>query len=260
MTSTSAPELSVIITTFNRRRTLGAVLRSLERQTYQTYDRQRLEVLVVDDGSTDGTTGMLARYRGPLTLQPLASGLGPDEYGYLLALNIGLQQAHGPYAVFLDSDMVLHREALERMMATHARWEAQGEQVAVRGWWARRKHPLKLWLRGDHLRNYRPERAARARRHRKLRQLLAHRDRLSPQEAHSAFLSVPTELARRAGGFAGHVRRYGMDGEFQARLQERFATRLVLEPGAYAIHGPLRGDVRATRYRHTRYKGDAGQG
>lgn len=56
-----APRLSAIIVTCNRRRTLDLCLSQLARQSWGT---ERLEVLVVDDGSTDGTPEWLSAYAG----------------------------------------------------------------------------------------------------------------------------------------------------------------------------------------------------
>lgn len=91
-----APAISVVIPTFNRGRVLGAALESVLAQRYRD-----LEVLVIDDGSTDATRTLVSsasaadarvRYR----YQPNA--------GAASARNAGLELARGRYVAFLDSD------------------------------------------------------------------------------------------------------------------------------------------------------------
>jgi glycosyltransferase involved in cell wall biosynthesis len=75
------PDLSIIIATYNRRRTVECILRALEGQSLPG---GQFEVLVVDDGSTDGTVDMLNAYDGPLDMHTFSTGLPAGEYGYQL--------------------------------------------------------------------------------------------------------------------------------------------------------------------------------
>ena len=240
---------SIVIPTFNRRRTLRRVLRALERQTIPRGD---FEVLVVDDSSTDGTPELLDAYCGPLRFRHFSTGLSAQEYGYLRALNIGLANAQGRYMVFLDSDMEPARDALEKLLAAHRRWEAQGVDVVIRPWWVGRRTPLYLLVLGRHFWNYRPEHTLRRARERKFRDLYRRRQSLEPGEAVGAFMSVRRDLALAVDGFAEQVKAYGLDGEFKRRLVRIAGVRIVFEPSVFAIHGPLRGDVRPTAYRWTK--------
>jgi hypothetical protein len=87
------PRVSVIIPTFNRASYLPEALQSLFGQTYTDY-----EVIVVDDGSTDDTADVLARYPDRITY------IQTPHAGRSAARNIGLDHACGEYVAFLDSD------------------------------------------------------------------------------------------------------------------------------------------------------------
>ena len=234
---------SVIIPTYNRLNTLKEVLKYLERQTFPL---DRFEVLVVDDGSTDGTLDFISNYRGCLNLVPLSTGLPSGVYGYWFALNLGLDRSVGEYAVFLDSDMVPRWDALEKLYEAHLRWERQGEKVAIRPWWVRRKNILKMWFRHETFSRYSVNKALE--RNKKFKKLYSRRHNLKPKDAVSAFLSVRKEYIFEAGGLTQGTE-YGLDGEFQERLVRVASVKLVFEPEVYAIHGPVRGDVKADAYR-----------
>jgi glycosyltransferase involved in cell wall biosynthesis len=84
---------SVIIPTYNRAALLCTALDSVFAQTFTDY-----EVIVVDDGSTDGTAAMVASYGGRVRyFQQQNKGPGA-------ARNLGAQHATGEYLAFLDSD------------------------------------------------------------------------------------------------------------------------------------------------------------
>ncbi len=237
---------SIIIPTYNRLNTLKLILSQLSKQTFPL---DKFEVLVIDDGSTDGTKEFLKGYQGKLNLRYFETGLPEETYGYLKALNVGIERAKGEYLVFLDSDMVPKEDALERLYEAHKRWEEKGEKVAIRAWWVRRKNPLKMWLKRETLSRYSPHHALES--NKKFRKLYERKDNLKPKDAVSAFLSVKREFALAVGGFI-NATCYGLDGEFQERLQNKLGVRLVFEPSVYAIHGPLKGDVSAEKYRWSR--------
>ncbi|HSE81415.1 MAG TPA: glycosyltransferase family 2 protein [Gaiellaceae bacterium] len=88
------PTVTVVIPAYNAERTLGWVLEALAQQT-QLVD----EVIVVDDGSTDGTAELAAR-RGAVVVQTDGSGFAGA------ARNRGWEEATGEVVVFLDSDAI----------------------------------------------------------------------------------------------------------------------------------------------------------
>jgi glycosyltransferase involved in cell wall biosynthesis len=92
--SAKQPLVSVIIPTFNSERFLEECLSSLKRQTYES-----LEIIVVDDGSTDSTIGIAERHGCKIIKNP--------KVGRAAAKNEGVRHSFGEYLVFVDSDMEL---------------------------------------------------------------------------------------------------------------------------------------------------------
>src|SRR5947209_6149687 len=106
----SQPLLSIVVPTYNRSNSLRRLLLAIEEQTYPN---DRFEVLVVDDGSTDGTPDILRHLvvRFALRLIEQAHG-GPSA-----ARNLGVANAGGELIVFLDDDVV----PLPDLLLEHAR-------------------------------------------------------------------------------------------------------------------------------------------
>jgi glycosyltransferase involved in cell wall biosynthesis len=104
----SVPRVSVIIPTWNHLQDLLRCLKSIERQTYRN-----IEVIVVDDGSTDGTQERLASYQSTLPLR--IYGL-PENQGASAARNEGARLAVGEQLLFVDADAVLRPDAIHRMV------------------------------------------------------------------------------------------------------------------------------------------------
>ncbi|MGP4091141.1 glycosyltransferase family 2 protein [Streptomyces sp. KR55] len=107
------PDVSVIIGAYEAMPYLVECLASVEAQTI---DPERIEVIAVDDGSTDGTGEYLeefaARAPMPVTVIRQENSGGPSG-----PRNVGLGKAAGRYVFFLDADDRLGAEALERMVA-----------------------------------------------------------------------------------------------------------------------------------------------
>jgi glycosyltransferase involved in cell wall biosynthesis len=104
------PSVSVIIPAFNRRATLPRALDSAIRQTYPAH-----EIIVIDDGSADGTSEWLASAYPQIMLTSLATNCGAA-----VARNRGIARARGDFVAFLDSDDEWHPEFLSRHLAFHA--------------------------------------------------------------------------------------------------------------------------------------------
>jgi GT2 family glycosyltransferase len=88
----AAPRVSVVVCTYNGGATLAQCLHSLLALDYPDY-----EVIVVDDGSTDDTRGILARFPGVRVIHQPNRGLS-------VARNVGLQAATGAVVAYTDSD------------------------------------------------------------------------------------------------------------------------------------------------------------
>ncbi len=115
------PRVSVVIPTYNRARLLPEAVRSALSQT-----EQLIEVLVVDDGSTDSTPEAMAA----LLEDPRLRYLRQANRGRSAARNRGAREAQADWLAFLDSDDVLEPDALEAHLAVVDRHPAVGMTVA----------------------------------------------------------------------------------------------------------------------------------
>ena len=97
----SEPKLSIIIPTYNRREIL---LRTLEGYSRQTALGGILEVLVVDDGSTDGTGAAVVASRQASAI-PIRY-LREENKGLAAARNYGIREARGELLLFGDDDII----------------------------------------------------------------------------------------------------------------------------------------------------------
>lgn len=102
------PSLSVVITCFNYERYVGDAILSALTQTVPPD-----EIVVVNDGSTDGSAGVLAAFGKRIRVVNQANA------GQIAALNNGYAHSSGDIVLFLDADDLLHREALQ---AVHEAW------------------------------------------------------------------------------------------------------------------------------------------
>jgi glycosyltransferase involved in cell wall biosynthesis len=101
------PLVSIIIPAYNTGRYLEPTIRSALDQTWP-----HTEVIVVDDGSTDGSLEVARRFSGP-RLRVIAQ---PNR-GSCAARNTGAQAARGDYLQFLDHDDLLAPEKIEKQLA-----------------------------------------------------------------------------------------------------------------------------------------------
>jgi glycosyltransferase involved in cell wall biosynthesis len=103
----SDPLVSVVLPTFNRERTVGKAIESVLRQTYT-----RLELLVIDDASTDGTPELVRRLDDPR----ISYLRQENNSGGSAARNAGLAAASGELVAFQDSDDEWLAHKLERQV------------------------------------------------------------------------------------------------------------------------------------------------
>ena len=105
MAQKNQPNISVIIPTYNRAHILPRALDSVLAQT-----QLPIEIIVVNDGSTDGTKSVLSNYPGLKIIDQQHSGVSA-------ARNIGLEHTNGEWIAFLDSDDEWLPEKLEQQWA-----------------------------------------------------------------------------------------------------------------------------------------------
>lgn len=87
------PLVSVVIPTYNRANLLPKAIESVFQQTYKN-----IEIIVVNDGSTDSTLDVLKRYAGNIRI------IQANHSGTSNARNLGMKASRGNYICFLDSD------------------------------------------------------------------------------------------------------------------------------------------------------------
>jgi glycosyltransferase involved in cell wall biosynthesis/peptidoglycan/xylan/chitin deacetylase (PgdA/CDA1 family) len=114
-----APFFSIIIPTYQRKGLVVSLVRSLARQAFD----ENFEVIVVVDGSTDGTAGAVRNLPVPYPLTVIEQ----KNMGAAQARNTGAQASHGKILFFIDDDM----EADSQLLAEHARCHRDGADVVI---------------------------------------------------------------------------------------------------------------------------------
>lgn len=115
------PGVSVVIPTYNRGRILEKALKALFDQTYP-FDAY--EIIVVDDGSTDGTEERIAALDPPVELRYVYK----EHRGPAAARNVGIRMARRDIIIFIDSDIIVCREFIEAHVKARG-----GEDVITHG-------------------------------------------------------------------------------------------------------------------------------
>jgi glycosyltransferase involved in cell wall biosynthesis len=114
-----APKVSICIPTYNRKDYLKQTIESVFAQTYKDY-----EVILIDDGSTDGTAEMIKSTGLPVRYY------WQENSGEAAARNKMIKLAQGEFITFVDSDDLLMHDAVEKMMNV---MDAEGGEVIVYG-------------------------------------------------------------------------------------------------------------------------------
>ncbi len=118
-------KISVIIPTHNRRDLIDRAIRSVLAQTYPV-----CEILVVDDGSTDGTDELI------VTDFPQVRLIRQANHGVSSARNVGISQSFGDWLAFLDSDDEWLPDKLKRQVEELSR-NPEGQII----------HTDEIWIR-----------------------------------------------------------------------------------------------------------------
>jgi glycosyltransferase involved in cell wall biosynthesis len=192
MNAEAAPKVTVVIAAYNAERFIRQTLDSVFAQTLHD-----VELIVVDDGSTDATAAILSSID-----DRRLSVLRQVNGGVSVARNAGLALARAPYIFFLDADDVLLPDALQRMVATldgnpdrvacfahHIRITEDGIELSRRA-----DLPLKMFPATDTLRNL-----------------------VTKNFIVCGAICIRTEAAHRVRGFNPELK-WGEDWEFWCRL------------------------------------------
>jgi peptidoglycan/xylan/chitin deacetylase (PgdA/CDA1 family)/GT2 family glycosyltransferase len=190
--------LSVVIATHDRKDALAALLDALVRQDLAPWE---FEVIVVVDGSTDGTSTMLQAVRAPFALRWLEQ----PNAGQASARNAGWQLAAAPLVLFLDDDLECGPDLLGRHVAAH---DGCADRVVVGR--VRSIPRARRAFAQDTIAAQLEEWALR---------LQVQAEMTWPRDAYVATnCSVPVALLRRVGGFDGAFFRALEDHDLGLRL------------------------------------------
>jgi glycosyltransferase involved in cell wall biosynthesis len=109
--------VSVIVPAWNAEKTLAQTLESAASQTHR-----HLEILIVDDGSTDATAAIAERF---CAVDERARLIRKSNGGQSSARNRGIEEARGAWIAPLDADDLWHPEKIERQLRTFAETSSQ---------------------------------------------------------------------------------------------------------------------------------------
>jgi len=103
------PKVSIIIPAFNEEKGIAGTIRSVLRLDYP---RNKLEVIVVDDGSTDNTYKIVSKFKSKVVRV-----FREENQGKGTAINLGLKKARGEVIITMDADNThVNRDALKKMI------------------------------------------------------------------------------------------------------------------------------------------------
>ncbi|MCD6257645.1 glycosyltransferase [Candidatus Aerophobetes bacterium] len=109
-------DVSIVIPTYNRKKVLK---RCLELLFAQNYPKDKYEIILVDDGSTDGTDKMVASLNPPCKFTYLYQ----ERKGPHIARNLGITHAEGEIVIFIDSDILCPPDLISEHIKYHNRFK-----------------------------------------------------------------------------------------------------------------------------------------
>jgi len=253
---TGAPEISVVVCTYRRAEKLTACLDALAGQTI----RDRVEVIVVDDGPDDATAAVAGRYDVRLIRHPRNQGLAA-------ARNTGIEAATAPIVAFTDDDCVPAENWLEALlepyrgadvMAVGGGVEALQHETIVHRYLAEtnRLAPLEIELSVSSSLAYRAKLYLRRNRH-------SRGTRPGVRAVYSlvgANMSFRRDALIEIGMFDRRISFGGEDEDICRRLRDHFARdRFVFTSSAVIAHD-FDGELRDTLRRSYQYGAGSARG
>jgi glycosyltransferase involved in cell wall biosynthesis len=194
------PQVSVVVPTYNRLGRLRHVISALEQQEFPAQD---YEVVVVSDGSSDGTEEYLNGLRSERNVRCFSQA----NKGPAAARNFGVEKAKGEFVVFIDDDVVAQPPLLAEHMRAHRQ---EGREVVVFGpLLSPKDFEMVPWVRWEQEMLMKQYRA-----------LLAGLWQPSPRQFYTGNASVRRSHILAAGGFDESFRR-AEDVELAYRLAKR---------------------------------------
>ena len=113
------PTVSIIITTKNEERNIGNCLQSIK---VQTYPQEKIEIIVVDNNSSDKTKEIAKKYMGKVYNK------GPERSAQR---NYGINKAKGEYVMYLDADMILSATVIKRAIERFEQSDLKHKSLAI---------------------------------------------------------------------------------------------------------------------------------
>ncbi|MGC9079781.1 MAG: glycosyltransferase, partial [Nanopusillaceae archaeon] len=104
------PKVSIIVPAYNEEKNIGETLKRLVKLDYP---KDKLEIIVVDDGSTDNTSEVVRKY---IEKYPNIKLFRKENGGKASALNYGIKNSTGEYIVTLDADSIPQEDSLKKML------------------------------------------------------------------------------------------------------------------------------------------------
>ena len=225
----ASTSLSIVIPTHNTRELTLACLRAIHR----TSQPSRLEIIVVDDGSNDGTADAVReQFTQVLVLRQ------DTAVGFSLAANVGLRQSSGPILLLLNSDTEVDQDGLAVLLKAFE----DDPQLGVAGGqlrypdgtaqWSGGSAPDILWLFAQSSRIHELlQRLPGYRRARPLRRA----GHAEVDWVTGAALAVRREAWDAAGPFDQHFQLYAQDLDFCLRVR-RLGWRVAVVAGFDVMH------------------------
>jgi glycosyltransferase involved in cell wall biosynthesis/peptidoglycan/xylan/chitin deacetylase (PgdA/CDA1 family) len=212
MTAEPKPMLSVIVPSHNR---LPLLERCLDSLRNQSLDPAVFEVIVADDGSSDGTAAAIEGIEAPYALRLLRL----EKVGKSAALNSAIEIAAADVCLFLDDDVIASAELVAAHLAAH---REDGRTLGI-GALAQQPPRARDWYAHCFAQAWNDHYAR-----------LAERRRPDWSASYGGNLSAPREALLAVGGFAADLE-VSEDTELGFRL-ERHGCRVRYLPRAGAIH------------------------
>lgn len=209
-------DISVVIPTRNRACHLGRPLQALARQSFP---RERFEVLVVDNASTDDTRNVASEFGRAF---PHFRVLSESQLGAARARNCGIRESVGELALLLDDDVIPGPRLLEEHWLAHQHHPESAILGRVTFPWEGTESPFR-WViihRPEYLQSYR----------------FGDSGNVPFNHFYSCNVSLPRSAFARVGLFDEGFRSYGFeDTEFGYRLV-RSGVRIVFNSQAEGLH------------------------
>jgi len=213
------PRVSVIIPTYNVEHTIGNLLASLFNQSFS---KEKTEIIVVDDCSTDNTLDILTNLKHDHNFSVFSH---ESNKGLAAARNTGIKNALGKILIFIDSDMVVGDHYIENHVNFHNNRQVAGVVGGIVPAETLKRDKYQKYL-------YRAKRGAK---------------KYTPESSlpYNVFLfnnsSIKREVIDECGMFDEAINVYGgEDTEFAYRIHQQYPVGLFCSYSLNAVHDHYR--------------------